>query len=397
MATSNVHFRTTVRLMTVVLVLVMTIASGWTWSSQTSAQPMCPFDKIWDEYLGECVSLTPTETPELLPTATMEGSSATETPKQESTEDETGAETPTDEDVPEDSTGMETPEMEDGNPDDEAPGTQFSIFGWDPFGFEGGTAEIWMSLYSCDRPVNAGDTFDSLMPDCFAFYDTTPALGFNLYVNGQYQETLGADGSLSSSTSLPTGEVGIQAFYPDDFKAAWVDCHVYYLDDGDPVTTYMYPWVAQGRAMVTLPLEHSDSHVACVWFFPPNDVVAVDAYAYTCPSYVTDQTIQYNDLVSTCPGSSETEVQIVSEAGVQNRIADMGWAPFRNVPLGAVQIRGFPPDGYGDPLVYCMVTGPGGQTTKGLDLEIIGNQEYVTIENAPPGGIIRCDFFYREN
>ena len=90
-------------------------------------------------------------------------------------------------------------------------------------------------------------------------------------------------------------------------------------------------------------------------------------------------------------------MQIVSEDGVQNRMADMGWAPFRNVPLGTVDIRGFPPDGYGDPLVYCMVLGGGGQTTKGLDLEIIGNQGYVTIEDTLPGGIVRCDFFYRES
>lgn len=89
-------------------------------------------------------------------------------------------------------------------------------------------------------------------------------------------------------------------------------------------------------------------------------------------------------------------MQVVSEDGVQNRIADMGWAPFRNVPPGNVAIRGFPPDGYGIPLVYCMMRGGGGQTTRGLDLEIIGDQGYAPIEVTLPGGIIRCDFYYLE-
>ena len=373
-----------------VALLVLMLASMASWASRAGAQPMCPFDKIWDEEVEECVALDPTET--VVPTPTTEAE--TDDP-----EDETPTETPTEEDVPEDSGDMETPVMEEVDPDDGAidtSGVEFSVFGWDPFGFEGRSSTGWMSLYNCNRPVNAGDTFDSLMPDCFAYYGTSAAVGFNIYVNGQFQETVGAGNNLSLYDTLPVGEIGIQAFYPDDFQAPWVDCHVYRMDDDKPVTTYLYPWKAQGRAMLTLPLDDPDSRFACVWFFPPNDVMAVDAYAYTCPAYVTDQSIQYNDLLSKCPTSSETEMQIVSEAGVQNRMADMGWAPFRNVPLGTVQIRGFPPDGYGNPLVYCMVLGGGGQTTKGLDLEIIGNQGYVTIEDTLPGGIIRCDFFYRE-
>jgi hypothetical protein len=372
------------------VLLAILLASMITWSGPVSAQPMCPIDQIWDEETGDCVALDPLETSTPSPTAETES---------DSPDDEIPTETPTEEDIPEDIDDAESPEMDNATPDDEATntsGAQFSIFGWDPFGFEGPTPDGWMDLYSCNRPVNAGDTFDSLMPDCWRYTDTSSALGFNIYVNGQYRETMGAGDDLYLNDTLPVGEVGIQAFYPDDFQAPWVDCHVYHMDDDDPVTTYLYPWVPQGRAMLTMPTEHPESRIACAWFFAPNTVMAVDAYAYTCPAYVTDQTIQYNDLLSSCPGSSETEMQLLSEDGIQNRMADMGWSPFRNVTLGTVQIRGFPPDGYGNPLVYCMVLGGGGQTTKGLDLEIIGNQGYVTIEDTLPGGIVRCDFFYRE-
>ena len=381
---------------TAVVLLVIMLASMVSWVSRANAQPMCPFDKIWDAEIEECVALDPTET--VVPTPTTEEES-----------DDSEDESPTEEDVPNDMDATETPEMEedtpattttevgDGTPGSEM-GDQFFLGDWWDylFGFEGKSADGGMYLYSCNRPVNAGDTIDSLRLDCWGSHNTSAALGFNVYSNGQFVETVGAGNSLATQT-LPIGEVSIQACYPDDFQAPWVDCHVYYRDSDDKaVTTYLYPWKAQGRAMLTMPTEHPKSRIACVWFFSSSEVMSVDAYAYTCPAFVTDQTIQYNDLLSKCPTSSESEMQIVSEAGVQNRMADMGWAPFRNVPLGSVSIRGFPPDGYGNPLVYCMVLGGGGQTTKGLDLEIIGNQGYVTIEDTLPGGIIRCDFFYRE-
>lgn len=82
-----------------------------------------------------------------------------------------------------------------------------------------------MSLYSCNRPVNEGNTFDSLMPDCFKYSDTSAAVGFN--VNGQFQETLGAGNSLYLGGTLLVGEISIQAIYPKDFLAPWADCHVY--------------------------------------------------------------------------------------------------------------------------------------------------------------------------
>jgi hypothetical protein len=377
------------RFLTVVLLGVLVCTFALSWLPGTSAQPMCPIDQIWSDDEETCVDLDPTAEPSVTPEPTA--TSEQEAPEPTIPMDEPPTSGADDQNVPTTEAGVGTPGAETSD--------QFILGDWwdDLFGFEGRSATGWMALYSCNRPVNAGDTFDSLMPDCRQFTETSAALGFNIYVNGQFQETLGAGNDLYLGGTLPVGEISIQAFYPDDFQAPWVDCHVYRMDDDTPVTTYLYPWKAQGRAMLTLPLDVPDSHIACVWFFPPNDVMAVDAYAYTCPAYVTDQTIQYNDLLSRCSASSESEMQIVSEDGVENRIADMGWAPFRNVPLGTVAIRGFPPEGYGNPLVYCMVLGGGGQTTKGLDLEIIDNQGYVTIKDTLPGGIIRCDFFYRES
>ena len=391
MLISSNRVRHTGQCATMLLVLAV-LVSAFSWSSWASAQPMCPFDQIWDEEAEDCVELASTETPAPSPTAETESDVSDEEPPTES---------PTEEDIPEDVGSTETPEMGDAASDDEVTdtsGAQFSVFGWEPFAFEGQRGpSINMSLYSCNRPVNAGDTFDSLMPDCWKYSETSPTLGFNIYINGEYLQTVGAGDYLSGGGDLPAGQIGIQAFYPDDFLAPWVDCHVSYSDDPDSVKSYYYPWVAQGRAMVTMPLDYPEAWIDCVWFFSSNDVMSVDVYAYTCPAYVTDQSIQYNDLLSKCPVSSESEMQILSEDGVQNRMADMGWAPFRNVSLGTVQIRGSPPDGYGSPLVYCMVLGGGGQTTKGLDLEIIGNQGYVTIEDTLPGGLVRCDFFYRES
>ena len=113
------------------VLMMMVLVSGLSWSSHASAQPMCPIDQIWDEETEDCIALAPTETTTPSPTTEIEG---------DVSDNETVTETPTEENIPEDVNDAESPEMDDATPDDEATdtsGDQFSIFGWDPFGFEG--------------------------------------------------------------------------------------------------------------------------------------------------------------------------------------------------------------------------------------------------------------------
>jgi hypothetical protein len=358
---------------------------------------MCPIDKIWSEDEETCVELEPTAEP----TATTESPvtpEPTATSEQESPDPTIPEEEPT-ASIDDDQNGPAT------EPDVSTPGAgtsdQFTVPDW-CFWCSDFEAPAGLQLFeqTCDHVIDPTDSLEEILPRCRAHYDDpggAPGFTYDVFIDGRLVWTSYNGGGFWSST-LPGGDYRIVARYHGErFNAPWATCGAW-DNEQDDLEIRIGPGQVHSNGDYFIPdVPAGVDNIGCVFSYVPilKTDVTVDLIAYRCPQRVVDEFIvEYRDLVLLCgvPGG-EVEMQIVHGGGVANQFTHLGLASFNDLPAGAIQVREAIPEGYGVPLVYCMVTGPEGQTIKQQDLEIIGPNYYVTVANVPPGSSVLCEFF----
>jgi len=275
---------------------------------------------------------------------------------------------------------------------------QFFLEDWweDWFGFDPAPG---LAVFEgvCDHVIDPTDSLEEIWPRCRSDFDTedVPHFTYDVVVNGRLEWT-SYNGGGFWSTNLPAGEYRIIARYNDQYKPPFAACYAWRNDQDQPVVQ-IGPQQLPISGEIIMPNVPAVANITCRFNYIPilETAVTADLIAYTCPQHVVDEFIlNYRDLVLLCglPGE-EVEMQLVHSNGVANQFTHLGLASFDAVPAGSISVREVIPEGYGVPLVYCMVTGPEGQTIKQQDLEIIGNNYYVTVDNIPPGSNVICEFF----
>jgi hypothetical protein len=369
-----------------------------------NAQPMCPTDKIWSEEEQTCIELEldeeePAEEPTVEPTATNE---ATEEP----------TETPADEpaETPAEEPAMESDEAETGDDSDaEAtpgmdPNASFFLADWweDLFGFEGSPAGpgLYVRDVLCDQVVSASDPIEEIIPNCRSMPSGTRDFDYDVFFNGTYTLSLPAYAYGSWTGSVPAGDLRIVSRYSmsaENYRTPFASCSGY-IDNEDRTLAFdMSPQQLPRSGDHVLTGIPGNLAIYCAFFYIPilETEVTVDLIAYNCPQSVVDRNVtQYRDLVLECGVPSEAiEMQVLTSDGLRTGFTDFGLASFIGYTSGTFQVKEIVPEGYGVPYVFCIVMGPDGQTFKSRDMELFGNQYYVTVSDVPPGASVLCEFF----
>jgi hypothetical protein len=278
---------------------------------------------------------------------------------------------------------------------------EFFLSDWwqDLFGFD---APMGLHLWerTCDHVIAPTDSLEEILSRCRPHYDDpagAPRFTYDVFVNGTLVWT-SYNGGGSWGTNLPGGDYRIVARYDAErFNPPWAACVAWDSEGDEPLLTIGPGQVPSSGDLIVHDVPAGVHQMSCIFSYRPilKTEVTVDLVAYRCPQRVVDEFIVgYRDLVLLCglPGD-EVEMQLIHSGGVANQFTHLGLASFDNLSAGAIHVREAIPEGYGVPLVYCMVTGPEGQTIKQQDLEIIGNDYYVTVDPVPPGSSVLCEFF----
>jgi hypothetical protein len=349
---------------------------------------MCPINQIWSVEQEACVDLDPTAEPAVTtaPTATTE---PTPTVEPES---------------PEPTIPVEVPPTS-GVDEQTAPTTEAAVAspGADPSGQFGFDAPSGLQLWelTCDQVIAPTDSLEEILPRCRFHYNQSPGapgITYDVFVNGRLVWT-SYDGGDFWRNDLPGGDYRIVARYHlgKQDRAPIAHCGVHDNEQEEPLFQVGPGQVHSNGDYLIADVPAGADQITCAFYYFPvfETAVSVDLIAHFCPQAVVDQHIvNYRDLVVRCGVSGpEVEMQMTTSNGVANQFTHLGLASFNDLPAGAILVREVIPDGYGVPLVYCMVTGPEGQTIKQQDLEIIGQGYYVTVADVPPGSSVLCEFF----
>ena len=362
-----------------------------------SAQAMCPIDKIWNEEANACVDLEPSPTPDMQPTATdVPEAQPTISPSPTSEPLNTPPPVPTATVTPEPTTTSSDASATPGTDT----GDQFFLEDWWDaiFGFDGPPAPAGLRVFSrlCDQVVDETDTIEEIAPNCREMPHTQGGFDYDIQFNGAYVFTLHTHTPWSWDGHLPGGEVRIVSRYTDDYRTPFAACRGSMVGDDQPVLE-LPPQPVPVSGHLVVPSVPPGSRLDCTFFYIPviATEVSVDLIPYTCPQEVVDRNIlDYGDLILRCGSANgEVEMQVINGDGVWNAFTRQDVASFRGLSPGPLRVREVIPQGFGVPLVFCTVSGPQGQTIKARDLELIGNNYYVSVEMVPPGSSVLCEFF----
>lgn len=377
-----------------------------------AAQPLCPFDTIWDAEAEACVPLEPTPTETATPTVTPE---ATLTPEPTAATDPEPSPTAPPDAAPTEPAGVENEPGDEPTPaptlpanDEAAPGMGTpspyflgGVIDWlvdwcCSFSAELPQSGIVIMEYECNQAITPADSPDVIAARCPAMPAERDIWYEFIFSTGLYASIHRGNDPVWRGT-IPAGGVTIVSRYEEEKRylppiAACVRTDEY----GDnPVVVTMPQTTSAGTLHV--PGLPAGGVLVCSYFYmwDVERPITVDLIAYTCPQrVVTESLYSYADLVVLCGlPAREVEMQMIAADGVSSTFTSMGLATFTDVPAGTIVLREHIPQGYGAPLVYCMVVGQDGQTFQSRDIQILGDGYYLTIDTIPAGASVLCEFF----
>gem|GEM_PF-1309007 len=151
--------------------------------------------------------------------------------------------------------------------------------------------------------------------------------------------TIGQEGELQLIEEIPAG-------YGDPVVFCWTG-------DGDPVLVPS----ANGFVIPTPDVQEEPWHYFCNWYNIPTTGGSTNTLQkYSCDPG-TSRDSDPSDLAQNCaPHGGVTFTLQYGDASVPDTTDDQGNASWSGVPVGPWSIQEDIPDGYGEPLVYCLYT-----------------------------------------